>query len=411
MPASAVLPLLLLLAQPRAARLDAPAADAPKAVETKKEDKKEEKEEPPVVTRHELRAGGRVLKYTATAGLMPLRSETGELEAHVFYVAYTLDRGGAPLEKRPLMFSFNGGPGSSSVWLHMGALGPKRVKMKDDGMMPPPPYALVDNEDTWLTETDLVFIDPVGTGYSRAVKPELGKKFWGVDGDIASVGEFIRLYLARNERWASPLFLVGESYGTTRAAGLSGYLVEKGIAFNGILLVSSILNFQTGRFTKGNDLPYPLFLPTYTATAWYHKKLSPDLQQDFAKTRAEVEQWTSTGYAEALAKGDRLSPEERSAVIDRLSRYTGLSKTFIDQANLRIDEPHFTKELLRDQKLVVGRLDSRFTGIDLSEKPLKVAQLHQWPHENSCGGLPGNDFFAVEVMALKLFRRGITILY
>ncbi len=373
MPASAVLPLLLLLAQPRAARLDAPAADAPKAVETKKEDKKEEKEEPPVVTRHELRAGGRVLKYTATAGLMPLRSETGELEAHVFYVAYTLDRGGAPLEKRPLMFSFNGGPGSSSVWLHMGALGPKRVKMKDDGMMPPPPYALVDNEDTWLTETDLVFIDPVGTGYSRAVKPELGKKFWGVDGDIASVGEFIRLYLARNERWASPLFLVGESYGTTRAAGLAGHLVEKGIAFNGIVLVSSILNFQTARFTKGNDLPYPLFLPTYTATAWYHKKLPADLQsKPLRAVLDEVETFAKTDYAMQLARGDELTQAERKALAVRLARFTGLDPAWLERADLRVEIQHFCKELLRNERRTVGRLDTRFQGIDesgVSERP------------------------------------------
>jgi carboxypeptidase C (cathepsin A) len=208
------------------------------------------------------------------------------------------------------------------VWLHLGALGPKRVKMKDDGMMPPPPYALVDNEETWLTETDLVFIDPVGTGYSRAAKPELGKKFWGVQGDIASVSEFIRLYLARNERWASPLFLVGESYGTTRAAGLSGYLVEKGIAFNGILLVSSILNFQTAQFTKGNDLPFALFLPTYTATAWYHRKLPADLQaKPLRAVLDEVEKFAAADYPIATLHRPRRGvarprrPEDRNPAL------------------------------------------------------------------------------------------------
>ena len=262
------LALTLVLAQTRAARPEAtpaaPAAAAAKAEETDKKDdkKKEEKEEPPVVTKHTLTAGGKTLSYTATTGFLPLKTDAGETEAKVFFMAYTLDRGGAAASKRPLTFSFNGGPGSASVWLHLGALGPKRVKMKDaDGMMPAPPYTVVDNEETWLADTDMVFIDPVGTGYSRPAKPELGKKFWGLDGDIASVGEFIRLYLTRYERWGSPLFLVGESYGTTRAAGLSGYLVDRGIAFNGILLVSSILNFQTARFTRGNDLPYPLFLP------------------------------------------------------------------------------------------------------------------------------------------------------
>ncbi|HSM84774.1 MAG TPA: peptidase S1, partial [Candidatus Limnocylindrales bacterium] len=189
------------------------------------EQKKEPPEQPPVVTHHEIHVGGKTLRYTATAGMMPLKNaDTGETEAHVFYIAYTLD--GQSPERRPLTFSFNGGPGSASVWLHLGAIGPKRVRMQPDGMMPAPPYQLVDNEYTWLDQTDLVFIDPVGTGYSRAVKRDQTKKFLGLRGDIASVGEFIRLYLGRYERWSSPLFMVGESYGTTRAAGLSGYLVE-----------------------------------------------------------------------------------------------------------------------------------------------------------------------------------------
>src|SRR5262245_2786878 len=201
----------------------------------------------PVVTHHECTVDGKSLRYAVTTGMLPLKNEAGETEARIFFMAYTAEgRGGPP--SRPLMFSFNGGPGSSSVWLHLGALGPKRVKMLSEGGMPPPPYQLVDNPYTWLDRTDLCFIDPVGTGYSRAAKPELGKKYWGVQGDLESVGEFIRLYLTRYERWSSPLFLVGESYGTTRAAGLSGYLVERsGIAFNGILLVSSILNFETAR--------------------------------------------------------------------------------------------------------------------------------------------------------------------
>src|SRR5881392_3441246 len=282
-------------------------------------------EEPPVVTKHEITVGGKTLKYTATVGMMPIKNRDGETEARIFFMAYTLD-GVSDRQKRPLTFSFNGGPGSASVWLHMGALGPRRVPMNPDGTMPAPPYHLVDNEYTWLDQSDLVFIDPVGTGYSRAVKPDLKRKFLGVRGDIESVGEFIRLYLGRYERWSSPLFLVGESYGTTRAAGLSGYLVEHGIAFNGVMLISSVLNFETLEFTPGNDLPYILFLPTYASTAWYHKKVSPDLQQDFQKLRSEVEQWASTGYAEALAKGDRLTAEERNAVLERLARYTGLSK-------------------------------------------------------------------------------------
>jgi carboxypeptidase C (cathepsin A) len=328
-----------------------------------KEEKKPEEEKPPVVTHHEIHAGGKVLRYTATTGLMPIKNADGETEAHIFFISYTLD---SPGPRRPLMFSFNGGPGSSSVWLHLGAIGPKRVKMLPEGFMPAPPYQLVDNDYTWLDQTDLVFIDPVGTGYSRATKKDLGKKFWNVKGDIESVGEFIRLYLTRFQRWGSPLFLVGESYGTTRAAGLSGYLIEHGVAFNGIVLVSSVLNFETLEFTQGNDLPYILYLPSYTAAAWYHKKLSPDLEQDLQKTLREVEQWTSTTYADALAKGDRLTPEERQAVVDKLSQYTGLSKQYVQNSDLRLEEGHFTQELLRDQRVVIGRLDSRFTGAALS---------------------------------------------
>jgi carboxypeptidase C (cathepsin A) len=320
---------------------------------------------PPVVTRHSIQSGGRALRYTVTTGVMPLKSAAGETEARIFYMAYTLD-GAGPKRERPLMFSFNGGPGSSSVWLHLGALGPRRVEMSDEGFMPAPPFRLVDNAETWLDATDLVFIDPVGTGYSRAARPELAQRYFGLQGDIQSVGEFIRLYLTRNERWSSPLFLVGESYGTTRAAGLAGYLVDRGVAFNGVLLVSSILNFQTARFARGNDLPYVLFLPTYTATAWYHKRLPADLQQNLRRTLEEVERWAATDYAAALARGDRLTAAERQQVIDRLARYTGLRKEWIDQSDLRIEIQRFDKELLRAERRTVGRLDSRFKGIDSS---------------------------------------------
>ena len=331
----------------------------------KKDDEKAKPEEPPVVTRHEMKAGGTLLKYTVTTGFMPLANEEGKTEARIFFMAYALDRpAGAP--PRPLMFSFNGGPGSASVWLHLGALGPKRVKMLDDGGLPAPPYELVDNDQNWLAFTDLVFIDPVGTGYSRAVKPTDGKKYWGVTGDVQSIGEFIRLYLTRYERWASPLFLVGESYGTTRAAGLSGYLVDKGIALNGVVLVSSILNFQTARFTKANDLPFTLFLPTYAATAWYHKQLPADLQaKPLREFLSEVERFAATEYPDLLAKGDALTSAERQQLAERLSRYTGLDPKYLDNTDLRIEIQRFCKELLRDEKRTVGRLDSRFKGMDL----------------------------------------------
>src|SRR5205807_1935495 len=188
-------------------------------------------DEPPVITHHQIQVGGKTLSYTATAGMMPLKNREGETEGRIFFMAYTLDDAGVR-NRRPLTFSFNGGPGSASVWLHLGAIGPRRVPMNPDGTMPPPPYQLVDNEYTWLNQTDLVFIDPVGTGYSRAARPELAARFFGLNGDIESVGEFIRMYLTRYERWTSPLFLAGESYGTTRASALSGYLIDRGIAFN-----------------------------------------------------------------------------------------------------------------------------------------------------------------------------------
>jgi len=323
-------------------------------------------EEPPVVTHHEIKVGGKTLKYTATVGMMPIKNRDGETEARIFFMAYTLDDAGSR-GRRPLTFSFNGGPGSASVWLHLGALGPKRVPMNPDGTMPPPPYELVDNQQTWLNQTDLVFIDPVGTGYSRAVRPELAQKFFGLNGDIESVGEFIRMYLARYERWTSPLFLAGESYGTTRASALSGYLIGRGIAFNGIVLISTIMNFETADFAPGNDLPFVMFLPSYAATAWYHKKLPPDLQsRSVQQIVSEVEQWAANDFTLALGKGDRLIGQERQEVIAKLARYTGLSPQFVDNANLRVSLSLFRKELLRTERRSIGRLDARFKGFDSS---------------------------------------------
>jgi carboxypeptidase C (cathepsin A) len=321
-------------------------------------------EEPPVVTKHEIRVAGRTLRYTATVGMMPIKNRDGEIEARMFFMAYTLDEGGNR-SRRPLTFSFNGGPGSASVWLHLGAIGPKRVRMNADGSMPAPPYELIDNEYTWLTESDLVFIDPVGTGYSRAARPELAAKFFGLQGDIESVAEFVRLYLTRYERWTSPLFLAGESYGTTRASALSGYLIDRGIAFNGIVLVSTIMNFETINFAPGNDLPYEMYLPSYAATAWYHKKLAADLQtRTVEDVVAEVEHWAANDYTLALEKGDRLSAPERQEVVAKLARYTGLSPQFIDNANLRVSLNLFRKELLRSERRSIGRLDARFKGFD-----------------------------------------------
>jgi carboxypeptidase C (cathepsin A) len=318
-------------------------------------------EKAPVNTRHQIDVNGRTLGYTATVGMMPLKNDKDEIDAEMFYMAYTLDD--AEVAERPLMFVFNGGPGSSSIWLHMGTCGPKRVKMEDEGWMPAPPFALVENEQTWLDLADLVFIDPVGTGYSRAKDDEKAKQYWNVHGDLEGVSEFIRLYLTRAKRWTSPLFLAGESYGTTRAAGLAGMLFDKGVALNGVVLISTILNYQTAMFTRGNDLPYILYLPTYTATAYYHGKLPDDLQnKPLREVIAEVENWAETDYTLALMKGDRLSEDEHHQVAETLARYTGLSETYLKHTNLRIHIQRFCKELLRDQNRTVGRLDSRFKG-------------------------------------------------
>ncbi len=322
-------------------------------------------DKPPVVTHKRITVDGQTLDYTTTAGMILLKDEDkNETTAGIFFTAYTLD-GVEDTADRPLIFVFNGGPGSASVWLHLGAVGPRRVRMQDEGWMPAPPFRLEDNAFTWLDIADLVFIDPVGTGYSRAANPEKKKDFWTLENDLRSVGEFIRLYLTRYKRWHSPLFLAGESYGTTRAAGLAGYLFDRGIAFSGLVLISTVLNFQTIEFEQGNDLPYVLFLPTYAATGWYHKMLPPDLlARSVEDVVSEVEAWAETDYTVALAKGSRLTDAERSRIIKKLARYSGLKPDFIDRSNLRIRDQHFFKELLRDQRRTVGRLDSRFKGID-----------------------------------------------
>lgn len=316
-------------------------------------------------TRHTVMIGGKKISYTAIAGTMLLKDDDGKPKASVFYIAYTR-RGIKDLGARPLTFAFNGGPGSSSVWMHLGVLGPRRVLMSEDGSAPPPPYELVENEYSILDKTDLVFIDPVSTGYSRPAPDEEVKQFHGLTQDIESVGEFIRLYSTRNQRWASPKFLIGESYGTTRSAGLAGHLQDRhGMYLNGIMLISSILNFQTARFTSGNDLPYILFLPTYAATAWHHKLLSKKHQkQSLRKFLNEVEAFAQEAYSLALMKGATLAADERAAVVNKLAEYTGLSPEYIERTNLRIQIHRFTKEVLRDRQMTVGRFDSRMSGTD-----------------------------------------------
>ncbi len=349
-----------------------------------------------VTTRHTITIGGQAIPYTVTTGTIVLKEESekkgeraGEAEgekpkASVFFIAYTRDDTDDPA-RRPVTFSFNGGPGSSSVWLHLGVLGPRRVHMGDVDHLLPPPYRLVDNEHSLLDVTDLVFIDPVSTGYSRPVVGEKAREFHGFKRDIESVGEFIRVYATRYQRWTSPKFLIGESYGTTRAAGLSGHLQERlGMYLNGLMLVSCILNFQTAHFGPGNDLPDVLFLPTYTATAWYHRRLPADLQsRSLADVLREAEAFALTEYAAALMQGAALSAEARQAIAARLARYTGLTPEYIERTNLRVEIFRFTKELLRDERRTVGRLDSRFRGID------RDAAGEQFEHDPSLTGILG----------------------
>ena len=317
-----------------------------------------------VTTQHSAMIAGESVSYTVHAGTMVLPSYEGKPQAEVFFVAYIKDGVEDPAT-RPVTFSFNGGPGSSSVWLHLGVLAPVRVDMGPEGFGGPPPARLVANPHSILDLTDLVFIDPVSTGYSRPVEGVNAKDFHGLREDIQSVGDFIRLWTTRHERWSSPKMLIGESYGTTRAAGLSGYLQNThGMFLNGIMLVSPVLNFQTIRFNTGNDDPFWLFLPTYTATAFYHGMLRGDLAEDLERTVERAERWAESDYLVALAKGDRLKGAERHRIRRELAAFTGLSEEFLEQSDLRISIFNFTKELLRHRGRTVGRLDSRFVGID-----------------------------------------------
>ena len=324
------------------------------------------------ITQHSVTIGQQEIHYTVTAGTIVLKEEQekdrksdGEkAKASVFFVAYTLDNT-RDTAKRPITFSFNGGPGSSSVWLHLGVLGPRRVETDQQGNLLQPPYQLIENQYSVLDQTDLVFIDPISTGFSRVVQGEEAKQFHGFKKDIESIGNFIRLYTTRYQRWTSPKFLIGESYGTTRAAGLSGYLQERhGLYLNGIMLISSVLDFQTIRFMNGNDLPYILYLPSFTATAWYHNLLDEGLQVDLHQTLQEVEAFAVGEYTLALMKGTDLPEDERQEITRKLVRYTGLPIDYIERADLRVSIMRFCKELLRNQGKTVGRFDSRFTGLD-----------------------------------------------
>jgi carboxypeptidase C (cathepsin A) len=353
--------LLLVTALPLlAADTNAPAAAPEKSTLAKIPDASHM----PVRVTNTVTIAGERITYTAETGMLPLLKPDGTSRASVFYTAYTR-ADASPKNQRPVMFCFNGGPGSASVWLHLGALGPRRVKMNDDGSQPAPPYALVDNECSILNASDLVFIDPVATGFSRPAKDEKADQFFGNDGDLDSVGEFIRLWTTRHDRWLSPKFLCGESYGVFRAAGLADYLRGRyGMYLNGLVLVSGVLDFGTISGTAGNDLPYALILPAYTAAAQYHQKLPADLQADLGKALAESRTFAQGELTSALLQGAALPDDERQKVVAKLARLTGLKPAIIEDNNLRVDPSVFRKQLLHDAGLILGAYDGRLTGRD-----------------------------------------------
>jgi carboxypeptidase C (cathepsin A) len=322
------------------------------------------KEDAPSQTSHLMRLDGREIKYTATAGTLPIRLDDGKVAARMFFVAYTRD--GDDRKSRPVSFVYNGGPGSATVWLHMGSFAPKHVQLADEGFQPAPPYQLVDNENSLLDVTDLVFVDAIDSGFSRVVAGVSNAQFHDQEGDLRAFGEFVAEYLKAYGRWASPKFLIGESYGTIRSAGLSQELQTRhGIELNGIVLVSSLLTYQTLSPAPDNDIAYAVQIETFAATAWYHKKLPADLQQKPLKQVVDEARAFAFGdYMQALTCGNTLTDAERRSMADKLSRFSGLSPTFILNANLRVDSGRFRKELLRDKRLVLGRLDGRYTALD-----------------------------------------------
>ncbi len=312
-------------------------------------------------SQHSITIGDETVHYDAVVSGITLTSDDGDPAAELWYTAY-FRTNGAPSRDRPLVFAFNGGPGSASFWLHMGIMGPRRVVTPDVGPQGAPPYPLEDNAYTVLDIADIVMVDPIGTGFSQTLGDTPGSEYWGIDEDARSLTQFIRRFLSEYERWNSPRYLLGESYGTTRAAVLARHLQGANIDLNGIVLVSAVLQFNTIQFAPGDDLPYIVNLPSYAITARYLDALPGPNPPDLETFMAEVEAWSLTEYATALLAGGTLDPDTRARVIDRMHRYTGLSHDFIDKSDLRVTAPAFEAELLRDQGRIVGRLDARFTG-------------------------------------------------
>jgi carboxypeptidase C (cathepsin A) len=340
-----------------------PAAQPPAAgTEAHKDSDKESipvPPEKPVVTHHELLAGGKSLRYTATAGTLIIRDEDDKPYGSIFYVAYTLD--GAEPRTRPLSFLYNGGPGSASLWLHMGSFSPVRIVTDSPDPTAGPPFKLVPNEFTLLDKSDLVFIDAPLTGYSRAVGKATAKDFTGVDQDLRAFDRFIERYLNVNQRWNSPKFLIGESYGTTRSAALADMLANDGVQLNGVVLISSILNYNIR--AGGYDMLYVSNLPSYAAAAWYFNKI-PNKPADLAAWVEQARVFAQGPYAQALFAGHNLPAAQLDAVAKEVSRFTGLSVDYVKETNLRISPTRFRKEVLREDRRTLGRYDMRFEGVD-----------------------------------------------
>ncbi|HKV97724.1 MAG TPA: peptidase S10 [Gammaproteobacteria bacterium] len=353
--------LLLLLAVYAGAAIAADAPPAKRPAASTATATQEEKS----VTQGSVTVEGQRVDYDATAGTIILKNKDDKPIGSMFYIAYT--KRGANPANRPVTFFYNGGPGSSTVWLHMGAFGPQRVVTADHTHTPAAPYGLVNNDYSLLDATDEVFIDAMGTGYSRIIGKDEGgagepKDFYGVDADVASFAQFIRRYLSDNGRWNSPKYLFGESYGTPRSAALVNYLLQRDdVDMNGVILLSSILDFRTASFNAGNDLPFELFLPSYTAVAWYHHKL-PNPPAELQPLLQQVQQFALGDYARALDAGSTLTDSQFDAIAEKLHTYTGLSTAYIEKAKLRVNASQFEHELLNDNDTTVGRLDARFTG-------------------------------------------------
>ena len=373
--ASSAVAAFLIAAAPVPARADEPkgppAGKGPDVKEAPAEKKDEKpKDQKPKESKGSVTIAGKEVQYLVKTGTLPLLKDDGGLRADVFYVYYArTGADGKPLAAadaaRPVIFCFNGGPGSSAVWLHFGGLGPKKIELPPDGLTPEVLGRIADNSQSILDVADLVFIDPVGTGASRPAKGEKGEQFWGVDEDVEACGEFIRLFATREQRWMSPKYLCGESYGGIRAAGLADYLQDRhGMYLNGVIIISGLLNFQTLGPDTANDLPFLCFLPTLAATAAFHGKLAPELNADVTKTAAEARAFAFGEYSAALLKGSTLPRDERSRIATKLARLTGLTVAQVEDADLRIDASYFRKMLLKKEGKILGRFDGRVTAED-----------------------------------------------